>query len=101
MAQGRSTKIITMIKWIRTIRLSIKNSLSLLFIILTCNLPVWCDKIKLSNLLLPRKGGTFKSLQLLSTSGTFSDLNCRTRSKARCTRPQSIRVPAVAFGVGV
>ena len=29
MAQGRSTKIITMIKWIRTIRLSIKNSLSL------------------------------------------------------------------------
>jgi len=27
MAQGRSTKIITMIKWIRTIRLSIKNSL--------------------------------------------------------------------------
>ena len=26
MAQGRSTKIITMIKWIRTIRLSIKNS---------------------------------------------------------------------------
>ena len=28
MAQGRSTKIITMIKWIRTIRLSIKNSLS-------------------------------------------------------------------------
>ena len=30
MAQGRSTKIITMIKWIRTSRLSIKNSLSLL-----------------------------------------------------------------------
>ena len=29
MAQGRSTEIITMIKWIRTIRLSIKNSLSL------------------------------------------------------------------------
>ena len=29
MAQGRSTKIITMIAWIRTIRLSIKNSLSL------------------------------------------------------------------------
>ena len=28
MAQGRSTKIIKMIKWIRTIRLSIKNSLS-------------------------------------------------------------------------
>ena len=28
MAQGRSTKIITMIKWIRTSRLSIKNSLS-------------------------------------------------------------------------
>ena len=28
MAQGRSTKIITMIKWMRTIRLSIKNSLS-------------------------------------------------------------------------
>ena len=30
MAQGRSTEIITMIKWIRTSRLSIKNSLSLL-----------------------------------------------------------------------
>ena len=28
-AQGRSTKIISMIKWIRTSRLSIKNSLSL------------------------------------------------------------------------
>ena len=28
MAQGRSTKIISMIKWIRTNRLSIKNSLS-------------------------------------------------------------------------
>jgi len=28
MAQGRSTKIITMIKWIRTSRLSIKKSLS-------------------------------------------------------------------------
>ena len=27
MAQGRSTKIISMIKWIRTSRLSIKNSL--------------------------------------------------------------------------
>ena len=30
MAQGRSTKIITMIEWIRTSRLSIKNSLSLM-----------------------------------------------------------------------
>ena len=29
MAQGRSTKIITMIQWIRTIGLSIDNSLSL------------------------------------------------------------------------
>ena len=29
MARGRSTKIISMIKWIRTSRLSIKNSLSL------------------------------------------------------------------------
>jgi len=29
MAQGRSTKIISIIKWIRTSRLSIKNSLSL------------------------------------------------------------------------
>ena len=29
MAQGRSTEIISMIKWIRTRRLSIKNSLSL------------------------------------------------------------------------
>jgi hypothetical protein len=26
----------------------------------------WCDKIKLSNLLLPRKSGTIKGLQLLS-----------------------------------
>ena len=31
----------------------------------------WCDKIKLSNLLLPRKSGTIKSLQLLSTSATL------------------------------
>ena len=38
------------------------------FITLTCNFVLeWCDKIKLSNLLLPRKGGTIKSLQLLST----------------------------------
>ena len=29
MAQGRSTKIISMIKWIQTSKLSIKNSLSL------------------------------------------------------------------------
>ena len=29
MVQGRPTKIISMIKWIRTSRLSIKNSLSL------------------------------------------------------------------------
>ena len=29
MAQGRSTKIISMMKWIRTSRLSMKNSLSL------------------------------------------------------------------------
>ena len=28
MAQGRSTKVISMMKWIRTRRLSIKNSLS-------------------------------------------------------------------------
>jgi hypothetical protein len=42
------------------------------FITLTCNFVLeWCDKIKLSNLLLPRKGGTIKSLQLLSTSGTL------------------------------
>ena len=33
----------------------------------------WCDKIKLSNLLLPRKSGTFKSLQLSkSRDPTFS-----------------------------
>ena len=31
MAQGRSTKVISMIKWIRTNRLSIKNSLFSLF----------------------------------------------------------------------
>ena len=33
----------------------------------------WCE-IKLSNLLLPRRGGTIKSLQLLSTSGTLLGL---------------------------
>ena len=32
----------------------------------------WCDTIKLSNPLLPRKSGTIKSLQLLSTSETLS-----------------------------
>ena len=37
MAQGRSTKIISMIKWIRTSRLSIKNSLSAVFRRHTCN----------------------------------------------------------------
>jgi len=31
----------------------------------------WCDEIKLANLLLPRKSGTIKSLQLLSTSIRF------------------------------
>ena len=31
----------------------------------------WCDNIKLSNLLLPWKSGTIKSLQLLSTSLTL------------------------------
>ena len=44
---------------------------SVLFIRLTRNLPEWCDNIKLSNLLLPRKGGTNTGLQLLSTSGTL------------------------------
>ena len=29
----------------------------------------WCDKIKLSNLLLPRKTGTIKSLRLLQQQG--------------------------------
>jgi len=43
---------------------------SLLHSHVTLNLE-WCDKIKLSNLLLPRKSGTIKSLQLLSTSGTL------------------------------
>jgi len=33
MAQGRSTEIITMIKWIRTSRLSIKNYLSLFLVV--------------------------------------------------------------------
>ena len=33
----------------------------------------WCDKIKLSNLLLLRKSGTIKSLQLLSTSAPCRD----------------------------
>ena len=37
MAQGRSTKIISMIKWIRTSRLSIKNSFSL---ILSCQFSI-------------------------------------------------------------
>ena len=36
----------------------------------TCLLE-WCDTIKLSDLLLPRKSGTIKSLQLLLTSGTL------------------------------
>jgi hypothetical protein len=41
------------------------------FITLTCNFVLeWCDKIKLSNLLLPRKGGTIKSLQ----KGTYPAL---------------------------
>ena len=30
----------------------------------------WCDQIKLSDALMPRKSGTIKSLQQLSTSGT-------------------------------
>ena len=35
------------------------------FITLTCNFVLeWCDKIKLSNLLLPQKGGTIKSLAI-------------------------------------
>ena len=45
-----------------------------LIITLTCNLLKWCDKIKVSNLLLPRKSGTLKSLQPLSTLGTLWDL---------------------------
>jgi len=40
------------------------------FLFITLNLE-WCDKIKPTNLLLPRKSGTIKSLQLLSTSGTL------------------------------
>ena len=40
--------------------------ISVLFITLTCNLPEWCDKTKLSNLLLPRKSGTIKSHAFLN-----------------------------------
>ena len=41
-----------------------------LFITLTCNAEnlKWCDKFELTNLLLPRKNGTIKSLHLPSTS---------------------------------
>ena len=38
----------------------------------------WCDKIKLSNLLLPRKSGTIKSLQLISTIQNSLALTART-----------------------
>jgi hypothetical protein len=41
----------------------------------------WCDKIKLSNLLLPRKSVTIKILQLLSTSGVRVDPLCREPSR--------------------
>ena len=70
--------------------------------------PEWCDKIKLSNLLLPRKGGTIKSLQLLSTS-TGSALRDHKRSAfVRCNpNPQtpkpktSSRYRALLADVGI
>ena len=48
--------------------------------------PEWCDEIKLSNLMLQRKSGTIKSLQLLSTStlgGTLARLEGRLAQLAR------------------
>ena len=53
-------------KLTRRIRASSSLHSHVLFITLTCYLPEWCDKTKLSNLLLPRKGGTIQSLRLLS-----------------------------------
>ena len=47
--------------------------ISVLFIALTCNLPSGVIKSN-SQILLPRRGGTIKSLQLLSTSGTLLGL---------------------------
>jgi len=50
----------------------------------------WCDGIKLSNLLLPRKSGMIKSLQLLSSS----------RALARKTAPAAApSLWKVAYGV--
>ena len=40
----------------------------------------WCGRIKLSNLLLPRKSGTIDSFQLRSTSETLLALGCTERS---------------------
>jgi len=50
----------------------------------------WCDNIKLSNLLLPRKSGTIKSLQVLSTSGTLL-LEPRTRAASRHAQDRSTK----------
>ena len=52
----------------------------------------WCDKIKLSNLLLPRKSGTIKSLQLLSTSATLLELE---QPGSRALGPLDVRTITV------
>jgi len=81
--------------------------ISVLLITLTCNLPEWCDKIKLSNLPLPRKGGTVKSLQLLSTSGTLLGPKEKAPVAAKWAVPHllgfgfgvQVRVQGLGFGI--
>jgi len=52
----------------------------------------WCDKIKLSNLLLPRKSGTIKSLQLpihrLRSGDKRSGSDWKWSRGAACVHPE-------------
>ena len=60
----------------------------------------WCDKMKLSNLRLPRKSGTFKSLQLLSTSRTLLATKVNRRSNERPQTFHHFLEPGVATAFG-
>ena len=62
--------------------------ISVLFITLTCNLPEWCDKIKLSNLLQPR---------YLGNNPRFLDQN--PKAFVSCNHAFSVRTHALSVRI--
>ena len=61
----------------------------------------WYDTIKLSNLRLPRKIGTIKSLQLLSTSTVRAARCCCSRPLPSCRTPNPSELRVCCLGIRI